>query len=231
MLILSFLQPFLYFIGESYGLTYVSSTIAAVVIATIPLFSPIAGYYFINERITLMNFIGIVVSVIGVVLVILKDNLSLNISINGLLLLLLAVFSAIVYSIYLIKLSKKYDVYSIITYQNTFGIFYFLPFFFLFDYQDFMRVGFQMEPFISIFQLAIFASSGAFLLFTYSVKKLGITKANAFTNSIPIFTAIFSFFMLGEKITLINGIGILTVIVGLFVSQVKPNMLRIKNKN
>ncbi len=229
LLFLTFLEPFLYFIGESYGLTYVSSTVAAVIISTIPLFSPIAGYYFINERITLMNFVGIVISIIGVVLVILKDNLVLNASPQGLALLFLAVVSAIIYSIYLIKLSVRYDVYSIITYQNTFGILFFLPFFFWFDYADFMKVGFHYKPFVSILQLSIFASSVAFLLFSYGVKKLGVTKANAFTNMIPIFTALFSFFILNERLSLINSIGILTVIVGLFVSQLKFNTLQTKN--
>jgi drug/metabolite transporter (DMT)-like permease len=76
--LLSFLQPFLYFLGESYGLTYVSATVAAVIIATIPLFSPIAAYYFFKEKISLMNIIGISISIFGVLLVLLKDDLSIK---------------------------------------------------------------------------------------------------------------------------------------------------------
>jgi len=34
---MAFFEPFLYFIGESFGLVYISSTIAAVIVATIPL--------------------------------------------------------------------------------------------------------------------------------------------------------------------------------------------------
>jgi len=41
--LLSFFEPFLYFMGESYGLMYVSSTVGAIIVATIPLFSPTAA--------------------------------------------------------------------------------------------------------------------------------------------------------------------------------------------
>ena len=46
--LLAFLQPFAYFIGENYGIILTDSTTTSVVIATIPLFSPIAAYFFLN---------------------------------------------------------------------------------------------------------------------------------------------------------------------------------------
>lgn len=48
---------------------------------------------------------------------------------------------------------------------------------------------------------------------------MGISKVNVFTNSIPVLTAIFSFFILGEKLTIQNAIGMMIVITGLFLSQ------------
>jgi drug/metabolite transporter (DMT)-like permease len=71
-----------------------------------------------------------------------------------------------------------------------------------------------------ILQLAVFASCGAFILFAYSVKNMGITRANVFSNSIPVFTAVFSFMILGEKLTAQNITGMAIVIAGLFMSQI-----------
>ena len=48
---------------------------------------------------------------------------------------------------------------------------------------------------------------------------MGITKANVFSNSIPVFTALFSFIILGEKLTVQNITGMAVVIAGLFMSQ------------
>jgi drug/metabolite transporter (DMT)-like permease len=71
-----------------------------------------------------------------------------------------------------------------------------------------------------ILELAVFASCGAFILFAYSVKNMGITRANVFSNCIPVFTAIFSFIILGEKLTAQNITGMVIVLAGLFMSQI-----------
>lgn len=226
-LLLAFFEPFLYFIGESYGLTYISSTLAAVIISTIPLFSPIGEFYFYKQRITAMNLAGIVVSIIGVGLVIFNKGIGkVDANPAGIALLMLAVFSTLGYSILLRKLTSRYNVFSIITYQNTIGIFYFLPLFFLFDYNHFVRTGISVDSIIPVVKLGIFASSFAFLLFTYAIKKLGITKANSFTNAIPVITAILSYFLLAESLNLIKISGIITVVAGLFLSQVPGKHMR-----
>jgi len=48
---------------------------------------------------------------------------------------------------------------------------------------------------------------------------MGITKANVFSNCIPVFTALFAFILLGDKLTLQNIAGMVVVITGLFMSQ------------
>jgi drug/metabolite transporter (DMT)-like permease len=70
-----------------------------------------------------------------------------------------------------------------------------------------------------IIELSIFASCGAFILFAYSVRNMGIIRANVFSNCIPVFTALFSFILMGDKLTFQNVIGMAIVISGLFMSQ------------
>jgi drug/metabolite transporter (DMT)-like permease len=48
---------------------------------------------------------------------------------------------------------------------------------------------------------------------------MGISKATVFTNCIPVFTALFSFILLSEKLSMQNIIGMFIVITGLFLSQ------------
>ena len=229
MFLLALFEPFLYFIGEAYGLKYVSATVSSVLIATIPLFSPIAAWYFFRERLSPLNLAGILVSVAGVLLVILDKNYQLNASFIGILLLALAVFSAIGYSVLVIKAAKRYNVFSIIFYQNLFGIVLFMPFFFYFDFGRFMAVEITLEILKPLLALAILASSIAFMLFTYGIRELGLVKANSIANIIPVFTAIFSYFFLHEILSYVNILGILVVLCGLFLSQLKKGM-HLKNK-
>jgi drug/metabolite transporter (DMT)-like permease len=222
ILLLAFLEPFMYFIGESFGIRLVSSTVAAVIISTIPLFSPLAARYFLNEQLTRMNYAGILISIIGVILVIFDDRLAFSASLPGVVLMALAVLAAVFYSVVNLRLSTKYNVVTIITYQNAIGVIFFFPLFLVFESESVKYAEFSVRSLIPLFELAIFASTLAFLCFTYSLKYLGISKANVFVNLIPVFTAIFAYFLIDEKFTLLKLSGILVVILGLFVSQVKP---------
>jgi len=232
ILLLAFLEPFMYFIGESFGIRLVSSTVAAVIISTIPLFSPLAARYFLNEQLTRMNYAGILISIIGVILVIFDDRLAFSASLPGVILMALAVLAAVFYSVVNLRLSTKYNVVTIITYQNAIGVIFFFPLFLVFESESVKYAEFSVRSLIPLFELAIFASTLAFLFFTYSLKYLGISKANVFVNLIPVFTAIFAYFLIDEKFTLLKLSGILVVILGLFVSQVKPAYMNFfSNKN
>ena len=219
--LLAFFEPFLYFMGESYGLLYVSSTVAAVIVATIPLLAPISAYYFFKERLSLMNVIGLAISFLGVCLVILNDDLSFSASPLGVMLEVLAVIAAIAYSTVLRKLAFRYNTFTIISYQNLFGIIMFLPFWLVFESRDFIATPFHREAFTSIILLSVFASSMAFIFFTFSVRNIGINRSNTFINLIPVFVAIFAWFVLGDKLSGQAATGIAIVIAGLFLAQIR----------
>ncbi|MBN1925835.1 MAG: DMT family transporter, partial [Prolixibacteraceae bacterium] len=80
---------------------------------------------------------------------------------------------------------------------------------------------FDPDAMLAIGELAIFASTLAFVFFTYSVRYMGITKSNMFVNIIPVFTATFAWIMLGDIPTVQKITGIAIVIAGLFIAQMK----------
>lgn len=224
-------NPFFYFIGESYGVKYVSSTLAAVIIATIPLFTSFTSSYFLNEKITKMNSIGILVSIFGVGLVIFNKQAAMEVSFYGIGMLSIAVAAAIGYTLVLKKLTSKYNSISIVTYHNFIGIFLFAPLFFIIDFPDFKSSGFSSDAWIPLLELAIFGSSFAFIFFTFSIQKIGIGKANAFTNLIPVITAIIAYFVLDEILSISKMAGISLVIAGLFLSQIRTSGLKERWRN
>lgn len=217
---LAFFEPFLYFIGESYGLTYVSATVCSVLISTIPVFATIGAWILFKERLKRINYAGILVSFAGVLVFILNSDGSLSFNVRGLALIMLAVLSAVGYNLTLSRLVGTYSPFFIVCVQNLIGVVLFLPVFLVVDFSEFMAAPKTLKMFLPIAELAFFASCGAFILFAYSVGKMGITKANVFTNSIPLFTALFSFMLLGEKLTFQNIAGMLIVIAGIVMSQV-----------
>ena len=218
-LMLALFEPFFYFLGESFGLTYVSATVCSVLISTIPVFATIGAWLIFKERLKAINYAGIILSFVGVLVFILNRDGSISFNIKGLVLLLLAVISAVGYNLTLSRLVGYYTSVYIVNVQNIIGAVLFLPLFLILDFKHFISTPFTFEMFRPIIELALFASCGAFILFAYSVKNMGITKANVFSNCIPVFTALFSFIILGENLTIQNIIGMAIVITGLFLSQ------------
>ena len=216
-------NPFLYFIGESYGLKLTSSTVSAVIITTIPLFTPIVAFYTLGERLTKLNIAGIIVSFLGIIIMLFYKNFSLNTSPLGLILLLFAVASAIIYVVFLKKLSEKYSAFFIIAVQNLIGAVFFLPLFLIIEFDQFITVKPDFLLISSLLSLAVFCSSLAYVFYTISTKEIGISRTNIFTNLIPVFTAIFSYFILSEYFNFQKILGILIVIIGLFLSQIKKS--------
>ena len=214
-------NPFLYFLGENFGLKNSSPTISAVIIATIPLFTPLVAYLMLKERLSLLNIVGIFISFMGVGIMIVNPDLSLNASPVGIMFLLWAVVSAVIYTVFLKKLTQKYSSLTIITYQNAIGILYFLPLFLFFDLGHFLTVKPNFELISSLLQLSFFASSLAFIFFTMAVKELGVSRTNVFSNLIPVFTAIFSAIFISENFTATKIAGIAVVILGVMITQVR----------
>lgn len=228
-LMLAVFEPFFYFLGESFGLTYVSATVCSVLISTIPVFATIGAWIIFKERLGLINYAGIVLSFIGVLVFILNLDGSLSFSMKGLALLMLAVFSAVGYNLILSRLVGNYTPVFIVCIQNVIGAVLFLPLFSILDAKDFFNMNLTWKMFLPVLELSVFASCGAFILFAFSVTKMGITKANVFTNSIPLFTALFSFMLLGEKLTLQNITGMLIVIAGIIMSQINGKSKAVKD--
>jgi len=227
-LISALFNPFLYFLGENYGVKYSSPAISAVLIATIPVFSPLFAFFLLRERLSILNITGIFISFLGIIIMLLDKNLELNTDIRGIISLLLAVIFGIAYSISLKKLAVFYSPFNIIAWQNLIGIFYFLPLFLIFELNNFLSVAPDFTLITSLLQLAFFASTLAFVFFTYGTRELGVSKTNVFTNLIPVITALFSFYMLGEEFGSGKIAGMLVVLSGVILSQLKTRRQRIR---
>jgi drug/metabolite transporter (DMT)-like permease len=224
-LLLAVCEPFLYFLGESFGLTFVSSTVGSVIISTIPLFAILVAWVFFREKLSIINYVGAVVSFIGLIVFLSDSNGTISINSKGLLLLFLAVFSAVGYNMVLHRLAPKYNAVLIVCIQSAIGAVLFLPLFLIFDLKNFLSIGFIAEGFTSIVLLSLFASSAAFALYAYSVKYLGMSLANVFCNLIPVFTAIFAFLIINEIPTIQNIAGMIIAVAGLFLSQKGSNKI------
>ncbi|MDR4987921.1 MAG: DMT family transporter [Bacteroidales bacterium] len=218
--ILSFFSPFCYFIGENFGVFHVSPTLAAVIIATIPVFSPLVAYFGFREKISAINVLGFILSFLGITIMVLDADFRFTASPIGLFWLFFAVLSALINVIFLKKLAVKYSSFTIIRVQNLLGALFFLPLFLIMDFREFVHVRPSPDALAALLALAVFGSTLAFMFFTSGVRAIGIARTSIFTNLIPVVTAVTSFLLLKEVIDLSKIIGMLIVIGGLLMTQI-----------
>ena len=223
-LLLTAFEPFCYFLGESFGMKYVSSSLGSIIISTIPLVTPVFAFLFLKERITKFGIFGLIISFGGVTLIVLEESQRSS-SLLGVFLMFFAVISAVGYGIMVRGLADRYSSITIVKWQSIFGMLMFFPLFMGFEFRGFIQVPANYEAISTIFKMAFFGSVLAFILMTKVVRGIGLNNANMFTNLIPIITAISSYFVLKEVFGLQKIVGIITVISGLFISQI-PYIVR-----
>ena len=117
-LLLAFFEPFLYFIGEDFGLKYVDASFASVMIALIPIVVSVTMYFCEREPLSWRLLVGTLISIFGIGLMSFNPSNALSFSWKGFSLLLIALFAAGGYSVLLVRLLKNYGPVTVTTYQN-----------------------------------------------------------------------------------------------------------------
>jgi drug/metabolite transporter (DMT)-like permease len=217
-MLLTFFEPFLYFIGESKGMVYVPASYGAVIISLIPLITPVFAWFIIREPITRCGIWGTVISFLGVVVIVLEKEEG-EATLKGVAFLTLAVMAAVSYGMTLRQTAREYKPATIVMVQTILGMIYFLPVFLIFEGKRFFSAMPPLEAYYPVIGLAVFCTCGAFLLFTYSIRKIGLNNANIFSNMIPVFTVILAYLFIQEAVSVRKVMGILIVVSGLFLSQ------------
>ena len=220
LFLMAFSEPFIYFIGETYGMLATgSATIAAVIIATIPVVCLILERILWGKLFNTAKIIGILITIPGILMVVFQDG---PISVShayGIALLFMAVAAATAYAVFVKKLSGKYNSFTITTYQFVIGAALFLPFFLLYGIDGLNAKFFTAEVLTPLLTLAVLCSCVAFLFWVSVIGKLGITRANIFSALIPAVSAVGAFMLGQESLPLIRIIGIATVIIGVILAQ------------
>ncbi len=218
---LAFFEPFLYFIGEDFGLQQVSPSFASVIIALIPIVVSVTMYFAENEPLSWRLLLGAVISIFGIAVMTFGPDNNIIFNVKGLLWLLLALLAACGYSVLLARLVKEYSPITITTYQNLLAIPFYLPFVCIFDLRQWGEIVWSANAIFCLVCLAVLCSAGAYMLYSYAAKQISITKLTVFTNAIPIVTICGAAMLGQEALTSRKILGIFIVIAGVVLSQLR----------
>lgn len=218
----------IYFYFENNGIKYISASPSALIIAAIPMFTLVFEAAIYKRKIVAVDALAILASIIGVILIVdvkfsefFKAEESL-----GYMMMVGAVLSWVVYSMASKPLFKKYSYLTIIFYQ----FLYSLPFFFLavpFESNNWAGLGF--EGIAHLIFLSVVASVLGFYYYAKAMDLLGVTESSVFINFLPIVTIIFSYFYMGQIISVKQFIGGLFVMLSVTVTTLYEKKVNATN--
>jgi drug/metabolite transporter (DMT)-like permease len=200
------------------GLQYTTAANTGWIIGTAPVFMALLGFVFYKERITLLQFAGILVALVGLLLLIGKGDIT-NIGLienKGDLLVLGSAFTWGVYSMVNKKISLSYSPLMTILYLFLMMAVIITPFNLN---SETINSVINLSPisWMWILFLGIFCSGVAYVIWAQALRDMESAKVGAFLYFEPPVTVIAAWFFLNEEITLLMIFSGLLITAGVFI--------------
>jgi len=203
------------------GLQYTTASNTGWIIGTAPIFMAILGFMIYKEKINLLQFGGILIAILGLLLLIGKGDI-LNIGLiknQGDLLVLGSAFTWGVYSMVNKKISLSYSPLMTILYLFLMMAIIIIPF--TLNTETIQSViNLSSTGWIAVIFLGLFCSGVAYVIWAQALRDMESAKVGAFLYLEPLVTVIASWFFLNEVITFMMIIsGILITVGVIFVNR------------
>lgn len=218
LLALAVCEPCLYFVFEAIALQNTSASQAGMITALLPLLVAVGAFAFLHERITRSTLAGFLLAVGGVVWLSLGGEADEHgpAPLLGNFFEVLAMLSAMGYTLTLKYLSARYSAFLLTAMQAFVGSVFFLP---LAAWSAPLPLTASPLALAAVVYLGLVVTVGAYGLYNFAVSRLPASQASAFVNLIPLFTLLFAALLLGESLGRQQLFGALLVFFGVALSQ------------
>ena len=136
--------------------------------------------------------------------------------------MLAAVVSWCLYSVLLKKIDKSMSQLASLEVLILIGLVFIFPFYFLESLSNSFLPTKNVD-FVIIIYVAIFASIVSFFSWNKGVSIIGPNRASLFLHLIPVFSAIWAISFLNEKSAFFHMIGVIFILTGIILSNIKLN--------
>jgi len=220
LFVLSLSQPFLYFIFELYGLKMVSTALSGIIISLVPVGVVIVSALFSGEKPTAFQFVCTVVSVADVVAVTLLSKDSGKTYFLGVVFLVLAVISSVIFNMLSREESKEFSPFERTYFMFLISVIGFNSITALVlgkNYTKEIVTAFSSGKFLlSVVYLAVLSSVVAFLLYNYSTTNISSVRSSSFSNIITVVSVLSGKFIMGENFSYLQILLCIPIILGVW---------------
>ncbi|WP_426440220.1 DMT family transporter [Bradyrhizobium genosp. P] len=187
-----------------------------------PLVVAVWSLILLGVRLTLAQALGVALSLCGVLVILLHGDLTTlsNIEFNkGDLIFIVALVIFALYSVLTLKRPKIHGL-SVAGFTFGCGALLLVPFF-IWELHARPIMELNTNNLLSLFYVAVFPSTVAYLCFNRGIQLIGANRAAPFFHAVPVFGAVMSIVFIGEHPQPFHFIGFALVLAGVFVASRK----------
>lgn len=190
---------------------------------TAPLFVAMWSLALFGTRLTAAQAIGILLSLVGVLVIMLRGDLTSLKDIDFNRGDLIFVLALLIFGLYSVMTAKRPAIHPLSFVAFTFGCgaACLIPFF-IWELHARPAMELNGANLLTLFYVAVFPSTVAYLCFNRGVGLIGANRAAPFFHLVPVFGTVMSILFLGEHPQLFHFIGFALVLTGVFVASRKP---------
>ena len=219
LLLMLLFEPCLFFLLESYALTYTTASQAGMIVATSPLFTALAAWIALREKPGLLMWAGFSFSIFGICMLSF-DSLQTETSPNpmlGNILQILCMCCGAGFIVCVRKLGARYSGFFLAAFQALAGTAFFLVLAIVRGAEIPSEI--TLVPVLCLLYLGVFVTFAGISFFNYGVSKLPAATSAGLLNLVPLTAVLFGVIFLGESMTSMQWVAGLFIVAGVLVSQ------------
>ncbi len=219
---LSILYPVLYFIFETIGLKYTSSTQAGIMMALIPVIVAIFSTFILKEKPNKIEIGFILISISGILFItIMNQSGNERTSCLGFIALLIAIICLALHNVMVRKISDKFSptriTFSMMCVSAiVFDLIFVVEKLINKDFQQFIKIITNTEVVLSILYLGVLSSVIGTFFSNYMLSKVTANQASVYANLTTVITIIAGVVLLNENFHWYEFVGTVLIIIGIW---------------
>lgn len=191
---------------------------AALMMSLVPVVVPVMAFFWINERLTRRQGVGILLSLLGVAVVITRGDLEVLRALSFVSGDLLMGIGMLCWCLYSVVVKRRPAALHPVTFFAAVLITataVLLPFY-AWESAAIRTFPFTSTAFAASLYVGVFPTALALLVFNRAVLVLGANRTATFNHLVPLFATLLAIVFLDERLAMYHGVGALFIAAGLF---------------